>query len=112
MHKLIFLFGLRKNLLFCCLIFLCLVVAFQYRNRGYWLYPPVASTFDEFAYGWLGMSLIENGIPTSWSFIPDYANGIPQNSRMYFHGNIVSVNSIIPTKDNFVNFPKPIRHIQ
>ena len=112
MHKLIFLFGLRKNLLFCCLIFLCLVVAFQYRNRGYWLYPPVASTFDEFAYGWLGMSLIENGIPTSWSFIPDYANGIPQNSQMYFHGNIVSVNSIIPTKDNFVNFPKPIRHIQ
>lgn len=103
---------LQKNFLFGCLIFLCLIVAFQYRNRGYWLYPPVASTFDEFAYGWLGMSLLNTGIPTSWSFIPDYANGIPKNARLYFYGNTVMVNNIVPTYENFASFPKPVRHVQ
>lgn len=34
--------------------------------------PPFGVTQDEFAYPWAGMSLIQTGIPTSWSWFGSY----------------------------------------
>ena len=110
--NLVELLTLKNNFLFFVLILACLVISYQYRNRFYWSYPPIAETFDEFAYAWLGLSLFETGIPTSWSFIPDYIKGVPEGARLNFEGTRISVDGVAPTRQNFSSFPKPIMHVQ
>lgn len=97
------LISFKNNLVFLILILLCLLVAFQYRSRFYWSYPPVGDTFDEFAYAWLGMSLVQTGVPTSWSFIPGYDKNTPQDAAMKLEGNTISIDG---------QKPKPIRLVR
>lgn len=37
------------------------------RSHNYAVWPREGATFDEYAWTWLGMSLLETGVPTSWS---------------------------------------------
>jgi len=90
------------------LILFCLLVSFIYRNKFYWDFPPIADTFDEFASGWLGLSILRSGIPTSWSFIPDYQSGVPHPSTLYLVGTKLAINGIVPNKVNYSSFPKPL----
>lgn len=99
----------RKNVVFVFFIFFCLLVAFNYRNRNYWSIPPASDTFDEFAAGWIGLSLIKTGIPTSWSYIPDYASGVPHGATLTISGMSILVDGQAPTITTYSEFPKPLR---
>lgn len=41
-------------------------------NLNTW--PRLGSTFDEYAWTWQGMNLLQNGVPRSWSPHPQYKN--------------------------------------
>jgi hypothetical protein len=45
------------------------VLGFILRYYQYDSLPPYNWTQDEFAFAWSGMSLIQEGVPTSWSFL-------------------------------------------
>src|SRR6266700_3796530 len=94
--------------LFVFFVVACLIIAFNYRNKNYNLYPPVYDTFDEFASGWNGLSLLRSGIPTSWSFIPNYAQGIPKGAKLDLIGTNIWVNGKRPDIFNYKNYPKPV----
>ncbi len=38
--------------------------------------PRPLQTADEYAWTWAGMSLLHDGVPASWSFLPAYAGGV------------------------------------
>lgn len=62
-----------KNLIWVLVV----IIAFaglKYRLRSYEAVPFVATSFDEQDLVWIGSSLINNGVPVGWSFIPDYQN--------------------------------------
>ena len=44
------------------------------RHYNYRAFPRHGATFDEFAWTWLGINLIQKGVPVSWSSQPQYAN--------------------------------------
>lgn len=44
------------------------------RLNNYSTWPRHGATFDEFAWTWLGISLIQNRVPVSWSRHPQYEN--------------------------------------
>src|SRR3972149_11249483 len=85
-----------------------LIVSFVYRNRYYWEFPPLEENFDEFAYGWLGASLVKTGIPTSWSFIPDYVKGYKKGMEIVVEGFAFRIDGVLPNRENYRNFPKPM----
>ena len=99
---------LIKKYLFLVIVFLCILVAFTYRSRFYWEFPPIEDNFDEFAYGWLGASLIKTGIPTSWSFIPDYEKGYKKGMVLEVKDFRIEADGIVPNRDNYKIFPKPL----
>ncbi|WP_216403153.1 ArnT family glycosyltransferase, partial [Arcanobacterium phocae] len=45
------------------------LIGFLLRFYHYDSLPPYNWTQDEFAFAWSGMSLIQEGVPTSWSFL-------------------------------------------
>lgn len=99
---------MSKKLVFVVLTLVCVLISFVYRNKFYWQFPPIADTFDEFASGWLGLSLTRSGIPTSWSFLPIYKGGIPFNSLLKLNGTSIEVNGKVPSLGNYKSFPKPV----
>lgn len=49
-------------------LFACTVlIGFLIRKHDLYVWPRLGATFDEFAWTWQGMSLLETGTPTSWS---------------------------------------------
>ncbi len=90
------------------LVVFCLIIAFVYRNRFYWEFPPIEDNFDEFAYGWLGASILQTGIPTSWSFIPDYDRGYKKGMLLEVKDFRIEADGVAADKDNYKNFPKPL----
>src|SRR5476649_2552847 len=55
-------------------ISLILVLGLYLRNHNIDTWPRLGATFDEYAWTWLGMNLIQNHIPESWSPHPEYTN--------------------------------------
>lgn len=55
-------------------IIVILVLGFVLRLHNYATWPREGATFDEYAWTWLGMNLIQRGIPVSWSPHPQYKN--------------------------------------
>lgn len=57
-------------------IFLVIILFFGFLLRNYNLdtIPRHGATFDEFAWTWLGINLIQNKVPSSWSSHPQYKN--------------------------------------
>ncbi|MCL4417814.1 MAG: glycosyltransferase family 39 protein [Actinobacteria bacterium] len=56
------------------LLALILVLGFYLRYNNLYTWPRLGATFDEYAWTWLGMNLIQNKIPESWSRHPQYKN--------------------------------------
>ena len=55
-------------------LFLILVLGLYLRKHNLYTWPRLGATFDEYAWTWQGMSLIQKGIPISWSPLPAYKN--------------------------------------
>ncbi|MEK7551087.1 MAG: hypothetical protein AAB532_00610, partial [Patescibacteria group bacterium] len=64
-----FLFKFR--FLFLALI---LVLGLILRFNNLYTWPRAGSTFDEYAWTWLGINLIQNHTPISWSPHPQYTD--------------------------------------
>lgn len=55
------------------LIFAILILGLLLRLNNYTQLPPRGASSDEYTYSFLGMSLLEKGIPISWSYFPAYS---------------------------------------
>lgn len=65
-------------------VFLLFVISgFLLRFHNYYLFPVFGETADEWAWSHLGASLIQDGIPTSWSFFEEYKNGYIYKEGIY-----------------------------
>jgi len=56
------------------LLGLILILGLSLRHYNIYTWPRLGATFDEYAWTWLGISLIQNHIPMSWSPHPQYTN--------------------------------------
>lgn len=56
------------------LLGLILILGLFLRNHSLYTWPRLGTTFDEYAWTWLGINLIQNGVPESWSPHPQYTN--------------------------------------
>lgn len=63
-----------KNKLKIAILVSVLVVSLILRFHNYEIYPQRGATSDEYTYSFLGMSLIKNHVPISWSAFPVYKN--------------------------------------
>lgn len=54
------------------IILLVILFGFLLRYQNYTSLPRHGATFDEFAWTWLGINLIQKGVPISWSPHPQY----------------------------------------
>lgn len=74
-----------KNKLKIATVIFILVVSIILRLHNYETYPQRGATSDEYTYSFLGMSLIKNHIPISWSAFPVYKNRYDLTIRsLYF----------------------------
>lgn len=60
----------RKILVFLFLSILALGFILRSHNLTTW--PRQGATFDEYAWTWLGMNILQKGVPESWSRHPQY----------------------------------------
>lgn len=56
------------------LLALILILGLYLRNYNLNTWPRLGATFDEYAWTWLGINLIQNHVPISWSPHPQYEN--------------------------------------
>ncbi|HUD09781.1 MAG TPA: glycosyltransferase family 39 protein [Patescibacteria group bacterium] len=49
-----------------------LILGFYLRYDNLYTWPRLGATFDEYAWTWLGINLIQNHVPMSWSRHPQY----------------------------------------
>src|SRR3990167_8868401 len=56
------------------LLFLIVVLGFLLRSHNLYTWPREGATFDEYAWTWLGINLIQKQTPISWSSQPQYTN--------------------------------------
>lgn len=54
------------------LLALILLLGLVLRQNNLYTWPRLGATFDEYAWTWLGISLIQNHVPQSWSYHPQY----------------------------------------
>lgn len=59
-----------------------LLLGFVLRTHNFTTWPRFGATMDEFAWTWLGINLIQEGIPKSWSSHPQYI-GHEMNHLIY-----------------------------
>lgn len=52
-----------------------LLLGILLRTNNLFTWPRLGATFDEYAWTWQGMNLIQKGVPESWSPHPQYKNG-------------------------------------
>src|SRR3989344_2897814 len=65
---------INKNLLIVLGLGLVLFLGLYLRNDKLYTWPREGATFDEYAWTWLGINLIQKQIPISWSPHPQYSN--------------------------------------
>ncbi len=56
------------------LLALILILGLWLRSDKLYTWPRLGATFDEYAWTWLGINLIQNKVPESWSRHPQYKN--------------------------------------
>lgn len=54
------------------ILVLILILGFWLRWQNFTVWPRHGATFDEFAWTWLGVNLLQEGVPISWSRHPQY----------------------------------------
>jgi len=62
---------MNKSIIFFVLI---LLLGFLLRSHNLYTWPRLGATFDEYAWTWQGMNLIQTGTPRSWSPHAQYEN--------------------------------------
>ncbi|MEK7517282.1 MAG: glycosyltransferase family 39 protein [Patescibacteria group bacterium] len=62
----------KKNKSQFFILLFVISLGFLLRYHNYAIYPRHGATFDEFAWTWLGINLIQKGVPISWSPHPQY----------------------------------------
>lgn len=67
-----FLFTNKKIILVVIIGFLVALLAYHLRLQQFYSFPPVGDTEDEVKYAFNGLSLIQKGVPESWSWWDDY----------------------------------------
>lgn len=65
---------LNSNLFYVLVFVFILILGFLLRSHNLYTWPRHGATFDEFAWTWLGINLIQKGEPISWSPHPQYKN--------------------------------------
>lgn len=63
-----------KRGIFSILFGLVLILGFLLRTHNLYVWPRLGATFDEYAWTWQGINLIQNGVPKSWSPHALYTN--------------------------------------
>jgi 4-amino-4-deoxy-L-arabinose transferase-like glycosyltransferase len=63
-----------KNSLKILIFFVIVFLSFLLRKRDYAQIPIPGQSVDEYSYSWVGLSLIETGMPIGISGIPGYSN--------------------------------------
>ncbi len=58
---------LNKKLFLILSLVLVFLLGFFLRYNNLYTWPREGATFDEYAWTWQGMNLIQNGVPASWS---------------------------------------------
>lgn len=66
--------NLFKNKLILVLLVVILTLGYLIRHHNLYTWPRMGATFDEYAWTWQGISILTTGVPTSWSFHPQYKN--------------------------------------
>lgn len=61
-----------KKRIYLIFIVFILLLGFVLRKHDLYTWPRLGATFDEYAWAWQGISLIKTGVPTSWSYHPQY----------------------------------------
>jgi 4-amino-4-deoxy-L-arabinose transferase-like glycosyltransferase len=56
------------------ILFFILLLGLYLRHHNLYTWPRLGATFDEYAWTWLGMNLIQNQTPESWSPHQQYQN--------------------------------------
>ncbi len=64
---------IKKKYIYIILLVI-IVLGFFLRKHDLNTWPRLGATFDEYAWTWQGMNLIEKGVPISWSPHPQYKN--------------------------------------
>src|SRR3989338_10877768 len=98
------------------IVFSILLLGFFIRVHNYSIYPQRGATSDEYTYSFLGVSLLKEGIPISWSNFSVYKNKYDMTIRdLYFpivypyfdhpplNGLLVGGLSILLGQDTFVD---------
>ncbi len=68
----------RKHIFTFPLILICILfLGFMLRFHDYSTWPRQGATFDEYAWTWQGMNIIQKGVPISWSPHPQYSDANP-----------------------------------
>lgn len=65
-----------RKLIYKCryiLLLFILLLGFYLRSNNLYVWPRTGATFDEYAWTWLGINLIQNHMPESWSRHPQYS---------------------------------------
>ena len=65
---------IRRNILVILLLLAIVLLGNKLRSHSYSTVPHPGEVADEYCYGWLGMSLIKDGEPISWSSLDVYKN--------------------------------------
>lgn len=66
------------NIIKVLVFVLILVLALMVRKKNYAEIPIPGQSVDEYSYSWVGLSLIENGMPVGISGISGYKNSLPR----------------------------------
>jgi 4-amino-4-deoxy-L-arabinose transferase-like glycosyltransferase len=80
---------MKKKLVYV-LLGCILLLGFSLRYHNYTIWPREGATFDEFAWTFLGLSLWQKGIPTSWSPHNAYNNRIEYYNLQKVHFTLVT----------------------
>ncbi len=91
------------------LVSLIVILGLRFRMRGHDFFPPVQSTFDEHFIAWTGSSLINNGVPTSWSFVYGYESS-NSGHLVDIDGWGINYDNRQPRLESYSTFPKPLSH--
>ncbi len=64
---------IRTNV-YLLLLLAILALGLMLRTNNLYTWPRLGATFDEYAWTWQGMNIIQKGVPISWSPHPQYKN--------------------------------------
>lgn len=65
---------MNKKWIYSLLIIAILLLGFKLRYHDLNTWPRLGATFDEYAWTWQGMNIIQKGVPISWSPHSQYSN--------------------------------------